>query len=341
MAGQRKRTVKKGATDMSAAAAKVTRMPVVTTQRTSVQTILDRSVCLTIERHFLGNYRKVRTEDVVEAAGGEASKVDGAQVKSTKRLIDSKELLSVMRVLEQAVVYLRRTAIPSHRVFGDRTYLVPIRLVETVDAELNEYRRKLAVEVALLAERYEGEIEKQKERLGPLFDRADYPTAAQVRASFGLDWNYVSFAAPERLETVGRALFERAQEKFARKMNEAYEEARLVHRETLRHLVGEVARKLAPPTEPGKTKVFKNTILDELVQFLDTFKVRDITDDVELDKAVARLRQLTKGMDPEQLRDADNLREQAFKQMTAAVGHLDKLVKSGRRAISFGEIGGE
>lgn len=306
-------------------------------------TILERSVCLTLHCHILGNHRTVRTEDVVEATGGhlEAGGIeDGDQLNTTKKLVDSKELTPCFRLISRAKAYLRTKAIRAHRVFGDGSFLIPVGLVEEVDRELSECARTLRAEAVKLAGRYERAKEKQRAALGSLFDERSYPTARAVVESWSIDWAYVSFQAPEKLEHVNRALFEGAQRKFQQRMETAYHEVRLVLRETLRQLTGDIIKKLEPGPD-GKPRVFRNTVLEGLADFLQSYDLRNIADDDELTAVVKKLKRLANNLDPQQLRDMEEVRTRVLADMQQATEKLDSLIETGRRAISFGPLRGE
>lgn len=303
------------------------------------ETILQRAVCLTLERHYLGNKRTVSLESVVDESGGTMT-LDEAQFHTTMKLIDRKELHAPMRVIRSARNYLRGMAIPTPRVFGERTYLVPLGAVKTVDDRLTEIRTELHAEGFLLSQRYAAAVERQKLAVGKLFDPKLYPSPERIAKAFDIDWAYVSFSAPERLETVDRALFESTQRKYERRMGEAYDEVKLVLRETLRQLVGDIASKLTPGPD-GKPRVFRNTVLEGLTEFLGTFDMRNIADDADLKRVVGRLRKMTRGVDPERLREMDDVRADVAAGMLAATAELDKLVATGRRAISFEPLSAE
>lgn len=304
-------------------------------------TILERSVCLTVRMRILGNHRKVKTERVVEAVHGdlETSELkDGRQLHTTKKLVDSKELSACFRAQAVAKDKLRLIAIPSHRVFGEGTFLIPNRAVVQAEAALKAQLAELRTEALALRDRWPDAVARQASLLGPkLFDASIYPTASEAAEAWDIEWNWVSFKAPEQLETVDSAVFEAAQARNEARFAAAYDEVRLVLRETLRQVTAEIARKLAP-TSDGKPRVFKNTVLDDLTAFLSTFELRNIADDSELARVVGHLRQLTKGVDPQQLRDIDELREQVRKRMQAATSALDGMIGTGRRAIAFGDI---
>lgn len=301
--------------------------------------IMDRSVVLTLTRHYLGNHRKVDTRAVAQAVANvretpsHPADIDPKQFNTTMKLIDQRELTDVMRELSRAKGYLRRMSIQSHRIFGDRTYLVPIAAVSIVDAELQKIHRAILDEAAALASRYAQCVERQREQLGPMFDPTAYVTPADVAQAFGIDWSYVSFQAPERLETVDRALFENARDKHEAKMAECYEEVRLVLRETLRQIVADIARKLENDPETGERRSFKGTVLTDLREYLETFSFRNIADDDELARVVASLRAATDGVDVQSLRDLDVLRLNVQQVAAAATATLDELVVTGRSVV--------
>lgn len=310
-------------------------------------TILQRAVCLTLFCHYLGNHRKVRTRKVAEAAGapepvaGEAARFDEEQVNATKKLVDSSELTAAMRVLDKAKVLLRHNAIPAHRVFGERTYLVGHGAVTAVQQGLLVLVPELRAEALALADRYEAAAARQAVKLGPLFDARDYPSRAQVLAAWGLEWYWVSFKAPENLETVDSATFAYAQEQSAARFADAFAEVRLVLCETLQQATSGLVEKLRPGDD-GKPRVFKSTVLRDLLEFLATYDVRNIAGHTELDAVVARLRGLTAGLDPDALvGDVGGLRARTRAAVEAATADLAGLVATSRRAVRFGSLDDE
>lgn len=318
-----------------------------TTANVRSETILQRCVVLTLECHYLGNHRSVKPAKFVQDAiaddadeQGSSShelKVDTAQFSVTKKLVDQAELKPCMSIIANAKSFLRKKAIPTPTVFGDRSYLIPLAAVQAVNEQLTSLSIELAVEGAKLADRYAAAIAKQSTLLGKQFDPSQYPAADQVRSAFRIDWDYVQFSAPERLETVSSAMYAHAQAKHDARMAEAYDEVRLVLRDSLRRLTAEIASKLEPDLD-GSPKVFRNSILSGLGEFLENFDIRNVTDDDELSAVVAQLKQLTNGVDAKSLRDMDSLRESIATEMAEATARLDGMVKKVRRAITFGDL---
>lgn len=303
-------------------------------------TILERAVCLTFSCHYLGNHRKVKLGDLVRAGGGDlqetgSAKLDEKQFHATKRLIDSKQINPVLRVQSLAKAYLRSRAIVAHRVFGDRSYLIPIVAIAEVDQALQGFQAQLRAAAEALGARYATAIADQREKLGPLFNWADYLNPQAVVDAFAIEWDYIQFAAPEKLEIVDKALFEAIRARYDGKMAEAYEEVRLVLRETLRQLVSGIAKKLQPGPDGGP-RVFRNSILRDLTDYLETFAMRNIADDTALATVVSQLKALTAGLQPDQLREFEIVRAHVATGLAQAQAALDGLVaETGSRAISL------
>lgn len=311
-----------------------------TTKHTRAASILTKSVVLVLHRHYLGNTRKVRTEAVIDAAEGKSDKVDSEQIKATKRLVDNEVLLPAMRILRDVMAGLHRRAVSAHDVFGPKTYLIAIANVAATDAWLEERLAELRAQAWLIGERYDDAKAAQQVKLGPLYDESEYPSKSDVVASFGFDWNYVSFEAPDRLRSLEGGLFESINNRCESQMAHAWDSVRMLLRQEALEAAKAAADKIAP-TSDGRKRVFRGTVLDELKEFTASFGLRDLSDDAELGEAVARLDRLTAGLDGDALRDDDALRDRVHAELTAATDRLDSLVVAHRRSISLGGLGGE
>lgn len=303
------------------------------------ETILERSVCLTLSCHYLGNNRQVSVDALVEAAGGKKadaeSQIDAKQYHVTKRLLPTAVLNPVMRVFSVAKAKLRAKAIAASEVFGDRSYLIPLALVEAVDADLVACEADIRAEAAKLSARYRTEVEAQRVALGPTFDEADYLTPSAVAESFGIDWSYVSFGAPERLEHVSHALAERANQKHQARLSRAFDECVVGLRAAALHIMVDLERRLTPDKD-GNRKGLHFAALRDLQEFQSLLPQRNIAGDDGLVRAMARVTALTQGMDVETLKDDDAARAALLAATVKAKETLGKLVETaGRRAISF------
>ncbi len=88
----------------------------------------------------------------------------------------------------------------------------------------------------------------------------------------------------------------------------------------------------------GKTRrlTFKDTLIGNIREFLNTFRDRNITDDLEMQSICERAEQLLSGVDPQDLRDSDAKRDQIANQFIEIRAALDTmLVPRGSRVIQF------
>lgn len=305
-------------------------------------TILERSVCLTLACRYLGNDRKVDLKDLVAAAtdGDSATPLHVSEhaFGARKKLIDPKELRPVLRVQGQAKHVLRAEAISAHRIFGERTYLVPIGRLAAVDAQLTELAAKVHLEAELLAQRYAEAKERQRALLGRLFKDGDYLTEQQVRDGFGLTWDYVSFGAPDRLETVDRVLYERTRDRYEQRMSAAYDEVVAELRGSALQVVTDLARRLQDGPD-GKPQTIRGMVLRDLQAYVDRLPQRNITGDTELTDALYKVGRLAAGLQVADLRDSANLRRQVREAAEVAKLALEGLVAAApTRAVAFGDI---
>lgn len=311
---------------------------------TEAAKILQRCTVLVLTAHYLGNHRKVKTARVAASAAGVredelVDAVDTEQFSTTKRLVESETLTPATRIIGRAKHYLRSKGIPAHRVFGQRSYLIPLAALTEVDAKLTELEADLRAEATTVADGYAAAQERQREKLGDLYNAAEYPTPAQVEAAFGIDWVYANFESPDNLETVDRAIAASSQRKHEARMADAFAEVKLTLRVMLQEIVTGLIDKLTPG-EDLKPRVIRGTMLKDLSEFVSSLSVRNVTDDAEIVVVGERLKQLANGVDLDSLRGDEGAaaRDRLRAQLQTALGDVDHLVTTAKRGISFGSL---
>jgi len=301
-------------------------------------TILERCVCLTLERHYFGNDRQISVDKVIEAANGQTDMLDGKQIHATKRLIPTDEILPVKRLFwTEAESKLKRKAIPGHRVFGNTSFLIPLATVEELDADLVKAQTTIHEAAVALGERYADAIERQRVALGPLFNEADYVSKAALIDSFSLDWSYVRFGAPERLEAVNHVLAANAERKHTQKLERAYDEVLYGLRESAAEVLGDLEERLTPKAD-GKARTIRGTALRDLEEFIKYLPARNMTDDDKLPAIMARVQARAQGLSVETLRDDVAARESLRAVVAEAKAAVGELVEVTRRGINFGSL---
>jgi hypothetical protein len=286
----------------------------------------ERSVCIAVVRGKFGNMKKASTGSITVDA-------DKAMLALSKRLLNSPELRDIEQLDRQIQEYLTNLCLPS--LFKTGVYRLPIPLVEQVEKALNEFkeRRDLLVEKFVAA--YPASVREVRAQLKGMYDPRDYPSAESVRAQFRFEWQYVTTGVPGQLKAINAALFEQEREKASLKLRDAAEECRQVLRAGMLEIVRHMTERLQP-SEDGKKKVFRNSLVENVNAFLRTFEMRDVTDDAEMAGLVKKARDLMNGVDPETLRDDELIRRQVQEGFTKLGNALEPLVvERGTRAIEL------
>ena len=260
--------------------------------------VLERAVCLTLSMGRFGNTRKVATALINVDA-------DKARLAVSKRLLDSPELEAVQRFDKQLRDWIEAEALPLPMFRG--SYVVPIPSVEKVDQHLRDVipQRTALIETACTA--YPQRIRESTTALRVVFEPTNYPSVERFRGMFYLDWRWITIGTPNQLRQISATFFREEREKAAQYWTEAMEEGKQFLRGIFLELVKHARERLEPGPE-GKPRIFRNSMVENISTFLDTFNARNIADDSQLAELVGQMRQLAAGVEPEDLRGDSGLR---------------------------------
>ncbi len=118
-------------------------------------------------------------------------------------------------------------------------------------------------------------------------------------------------------------------------MAEASSEIQIVLRESMTKLVQHMAERLKDGAD-GKPLRFKETTVANLVEFLENFEFRNVTDDQDLQTLVKQARGLLQGVGVDDLRTTGGLRTKLQQGMANLANELDALMtRTGGRKFRF------
>jgi hypothetical protein len=223
-------------------------------------------------------------------------------LKGAKVLVDPDCLLPVRSVLSKARTYLTKSALP-FPING--LTLVPKETLARIDEALCGMKSEFQSEVEKFIESYESEREKAKESLGHLFSQSDYPI--DVRRKFRFEWRFITLDVPGKSGILSPELYEREKEKFQTLMEETRELATVALREEFAGIVRHMVERLSGE-EDGKPKKFKNSMMEKMGEFLESFGDRNLFNDDKLAELVNQAREVVNGLSTEELRQDGNLR---------------------------------
>jgi hypothetical protein len=283
---------------------------IVTPERDLSQT----TVCLRVHLGALGNTRKVSSAQIDVDA-------DKQLIRVSKRILDAPELQDIHRLDSELRHYLYNICLP----FEIGIHLLPLSLIEVVDAKLREMQAERKNRVERFMRRYPALCREISNRLRTLYSPADYPPVDYVQSKFSFTWQYLSFGVPGQLEEISARIFLSEREKAAQRMAEASIEIQQVLRATLAEMVEHLRERLTD-SDDGKPKQLRESAVLKLKEFLATFDFRNVTDDRELSELVNKARALLNGVDADVIRGTETLRERIREGMAEISSSLDTMI---------------
>jgi hypothetical protein len=283
--------------------------------------VFDRAVALSLDFHRLGTSKKVNS-GAVRVGNEIESETDKDYIRVQKDILKSEQLEAIKKHDGVTARMIRDRSIPS--LFKSGLYLVGLPNVAEVDALLENRIEARNGLVALFLSRYQEQASRAKSALGPLYDPRDYPSVEIVKSRFSVEYSFIEFAAPGRLASVNPELLRREQEKMRATVQNAVDEGLKLLRLQMSDLVDHMIERLSPGAD-GKKKVFRDTLTENIDEFLRLFNGNNLAADAELQAFVDKARDLMKGIDSEVLRKQDTVRDKVlsgFQDIKAGVDQL-------------------
>ncbi len=79
-------------------------------------------------------------------------------------------------------------------------------------------------------------------------------------------------------------------------------------------------------SDDGKPKVFRDSAVENLGEFFTRFRQLNVGNNAQLDELVAQAQRVIRGVEPQQLRDSNALRQNVATQLSAVQSVLDGLL---------------
>jgi hypothetical protein len=195
--------------------------------------------------------------------------------------------------------------------------------IDEFNRRMTELRQDLDEAVAQLDEHYAELKTAARERLGSLFNPSDYPES--VRGLFGVTWEYPNIEPPAYLEHLNPALYEEESQRVAARFDEAVQLAEQAFVSELTGLVAHLTERLTGQID-NKPKVFRNSSVENLIEFFRRFRQLNVRSNQELDELVSQAEQIVQGVEPQSLRDNQVLRQTVASELAEVQNALDSLM---------------
>ena len=286
--------------------------------------IMARTVGLEVHVSCLGTTKKV-SSDMAEIEG-----TDPSMLRLSKAILDSPQLAKIISLRGEMARRIEKHALPC-AMFKSGVKLIGTGSIEAVQTIINEYayepgsedpelivldengielpKGRIPQVIDEFVDAYPKLVDAARERLGELFDPADYPPVGRVREAFGVNYRYFTFDTPQTLKSVSQSLFAAERRKAERSWNAAEQEIRNALRAGFLQLVEQLKDRLTPDSD-GKRKRLHESTVENFKEFMSAFDGRNVTDDAELGGLVAKAKALVDGIGIDSLRESEDLRSQ-------------------------------
>jgi hypothetical protein len=279
---------------------------------------LKNAVALVFSVHGWGNRKSVDKDKI------KTDKTDKKLLNLSKRLIDPKgEIKEIEWFMNSTVkAWIVKNSVPSF--FQEGVYLFNIDQVEEVEKMLQEQSKELKVLVEKFIAVYPSKIKEVEERLAENFNKKDYPPVNLLRKRFRFTWQWVEFNIPKVLP---EDVFKSEKKKVEAMWASAGEQITALLRESFKKLIDHAVKALEVGTD-GKTKAFRNSSFENIVEFIDTFKNRNLTNDMELEALVTKAQKILTGVEnPQELKKDVDMRKVVEKGFSDITKKLDKMIE--------------
>jgi len=294
--------------------------PVVRPSTAPSQRLRTTTAAVRVSLSWLGT-RKTLTPDQ-KAQAADTFGAEGDFLSAGKKLLDTRHpaFKAVTAVKGRIVSYWKSMSLPYPEP-GIR--LICQDKIDTFDAQMAEFRNELDEAVSRLDEHYAELKSAARDRLGSLYNPADYPES--LRGMFQVTWDYPSVEPPGYLQQLHPDLYQQECERVAARFDEAVRLAEQAFMEELQQLVTHLTERLTGQTD-GKPKTFRNSAVTNLSEFFDRFRQLNVRSNEDLDGLVEQCQGIVRGVEPQSLRDSQGLRQQVAAELGQVQNVLDGLL---------------
>jgi hypothetical protein len=278
---------------------------------------------------WLGTQKTLTREQKAQAA--EAFDAEGQFLSAGKKVIDTghSAFRAVTAVRGKVDHFWKGQSLPFPEP-GVR--LIRHDALESFSAQMADFRTELDDAVANL-DRHYGELKQAaRERLGSLFNSADYPET--LVGLFGVIWDFPNVEPPEYLVRLSPGLYEAERARVSARFEEAVQLAEQAFLEEFARLVAHLTERISGVGEDGQPRVFRDSAVENLSGFFARFRELNVRSNDQLDALVAEAQRAVRGVGAQQLRDGEGLRREVATQLSRVQASLDAmLVERPRRRI--------
>jgi len=277
--------------------------------------------------------RKTLTPDQ-KARAADTFGAEGEYLSAAKKLLDTRHpaFRNVTAVRTRVLSHWRGVTLP-YPESGVR--LIRRDRIGQFTEQMDVLRAELAKAVEGLDRKYFELRNVARDRLGSLFNLADYPDS--LRGLFAFDIDFPSTDPPQYLMQLDPRLYEQQRRRMVARFDQAVQLAEDAFIGEFDKLVGHLVERLSGSAE-GKPKVFRDSAVKNLHEFFGRFRSLNVHSNEQLDQLVETAQSALGRIGAYQLRSNDTLRRNIATQLSAVGSQLEGLmVDRPRRRVLRGK----
>jgi uncharacterized protein YukE len=269
---------------------------------------------------WFGTRKTLTAEQKSQAA--DTFGAEGAFLSAGKKLLDTKyEKYKAVTAVKGRIISLWKSMSLPYPEPGIR--LIRQDQIETFDSKMQTLKQELNEAVEQLDRHYEHLKSAARNRLGSLYNPADYPVS--LRGLFSVAHDFPSVEPPQYLAELSPDLYQQECERVAARFDEAVRLAEQAFMEELQDLVAHLTERLTGQAD-GTPKTFRDSTVANLTEFFQRFQQLNVRSNEQLDELVAQCQQIVRGVEPQSLRDSQGLRQHVTQQLAQVENALDTLL---------------
>ena len=273
-----------------------------------------------ISLRWLGIRKSLTADQKAQAA--DTFGAAGEFLSAGKKLLDNSHpaFKNVTAVKNRVVQYWKSMSLPYPEP-GIR--LIRQDRIDEFDARMRDFREELEEAAWRLDEHFAELRSAARERLGSLYNPADYPDT--LVGMFAIEHDFPSIEPPEYLRRLNPDLYAQECQRVQERFGEAVRLAEEAFIGELAKIVSHLTERLAGDAD-GKPKIFRDSAIGNLTEFFERFRELNVCGNEELDNLVADAQRIVRGVEPRQLRDNRGLRQHMASELSRVQSVLDGLL---------------
>jgi hypothetical protein len=292
---------------------------IATPSTTPAQRLRATMAAVRVSFTWMGTQKTLSPEQRAQAA--ETFDAEGAFLSAGKKLLDTRHsaFRAVTAIRGKIDAYWKGLTLPFPEA-GVR--LIKHDVIEEFASQMGAFRTELDDAVANLDRHYAELKTAARERLGTLYNPSDYPET--LMGLFGVAWDFPNVEAPQYLIELSPGLYEQERARVAARFEEAVQLAEQAFLDEFARLVAHLTERITDEGSEGK--VFRDSAVENLVEFFDRFRTLNVRSNAQLDELVATAQRAVRGVGAQQLRDSDTLRHEVASRLGRVQSSLDALL---------------